>query len=106
MDIEQVAKETPEKVKTIGIDPIFGLQHETSLEIADFLGFKGKLREKAAHEVEKLFDLFEKVDAVQIEINPLAETDDGRVISVDAKLNFDDNAQFRQKRIFEMEDTS
>lgn len=106
VDIEQVAKDTPEKIKTVAIDPILGLQHATSLEIADFLGFKGKTREKAAHEVEKLFDLFVKVDAVQIEINPLAETDDGRVISVDAKLNFDDNAQFRQKRIFEMEDVS
>jgi succinyl-CoA synthetase beta subunit len=106
MDIEQVAKETPEKVKTIAIDPVKGLTHDTSLALSDFLGFKGKLREKAANEIEKLFELFEKVDAVQIEINPLAETDDGRVISVDAKLNFDDNAQFRQKRIFEMEDTS
>lgn len=106
MDIEQVAKDTPEKVKTVAINPVDGLSHQTALEIADFLGFKGQLREKAAHEVEKLYELFVKVDAVQIEINPLAETDDGRVISVDAKLNFDDNAQFRQKSIFDMEDTS
>lgn len=106
MDIEQVAKDTPEKLKTVAIDPVKGLSHQTSLELADFLGFKGQLREKAAHEIEKLYELFEKVDAVQIEINPLAETDDGRVISVDAKLNFDDNAQFRQKSIFAMEDTS
>lgn len=106
MDIEQVAKETPEKLMTVAIDVVKGLSHETSLKLSDFLGFKGELREKAAHEIEKLYELFEKVDAVQIEINPLAETDDGRVISVDAKLNFDDNAQFRQKQIFEMEDTS
>lgn len=106
MDIEQVAKDTPEKVKTIAIDPMKGLSHQTALELADFLAFKGPLREKAANEIEKLYELFGKVDAVQIEINPLAETDDGRVISVDAKLNFDDNAQFRQKPIFEMEDTS
>lgn len=106
MDIEQVAKDTPEKLKTVAVDPVKGLSHQTSLELSDFLGFKGQLREKAAHEIEKLYELFEKVDAVQIEINPLAETDDGRVISVDAKLNFDDNAQFRQKSIFEMEDTS
>lgn len=106
MDIEQVAKDTPEKIKTVAIDPSKGLSHEISLDLADFLGFKGQLREKAAHEIDMLYELFGKVDAVQIEINPLAETDDGRVISVDAKLNFDDNAQFRQKRIFEMEDTS
>lgn len=106
MDIEQVAKDTPDKIKTIAIDPAKGLSHDTSLEVADFLAFKGDLREIAAHEIEKLYELFEKVDAVQIEINPLAETDDGRVISVDAKLNFDDNAQFRQVEIFDMEDTS
>lgn len=106
MDIEQVAKDTPEKIKTVAVDPSKGLSHETSLDLADFLGFKGQLREKAAHEIDMLYELFGKVDAVQIEINPLAETDDGRVISVDAKLSFDDNAQFRQKRIFEMEDFS
>lgn len=106
MDIEQVAKDTPEKLKTVAVDPAKGLPHQTSLELADFLGFKGQLREKAANEIDMLYELFGKVDAVQIEINPLAETDDGRVISVDAKLMFDDNAQFRQKRIFDMEDTS
>jgi succinyl-CoA synthetase beta subunit len=106
MDIEKVAHETPEKVKTVAIDPVTGLSHATALDLSEFLGFKGSLKEKAAHEIEKLYELFGKVDAVQIEINPLAETDDGRVISVDAKLNFDDNAQFRQKEIFEMEDTS
>lgn len=106
MDIEQVAKDTPEKLMEVTVDPFKGLSHDTSLKLADFLGFKGQLRDKAAHEIEMLYELFEKVDAVQIEINPLAETDDGRVISVDAKLSFDDNAQFRQKRIFEMEDTS
>lgn len=46
------------------------------------------------------------MDATQLEINPLVETDDGRVISVDAKLNFDDNASFRQKDIFALDDLS
>jgi len=106
MDIEQVAKDTPEKVKTVAINPTKGLSNETALELADFLGFKGELREKAKHEILRLYELFLQIDAVQLEINPLAETDDKRVISVDAKLNFDDNAQFRQKEIFDMEDTS
>lgn len=48
--------------------------------------------------------MFKNVDAVQIEINPLVETDDGQVIAVDAKLNFDDNAKYRQKEIFNTED--
>lgn len=46
------------------------------------------------------------MDATQLEINPLVETDDGRVISVDAKINFDDNAKFRQKEIFALDDVS
>jgi succinyl-CoA synthetase beta subunit len=106
MDIEKVAEETPHRVKTVPINAAHGLSHKTALELAEFLQFKGKLKEKAAHEIEKLYELFMKIDAVQIEINPLAETDDERVISVDAKLNFDDNAQFRQKDIFDMNDTS
>jgi succinyl-CoA synthetase beta subunit len=106
MDIEQVASDTPERVKTVSIDPVNGLSHKTARDVATFLQFKGDLIEKAAIEIENLYQLFLKVDAVQIEINPLAETDDERVISVDAKLMFDDNAQFRQKQIFEMEDTS
>lgn len=106
VDIEQVAKDTPERVKTVPVDPVKGLSHATAVELAKFLQFKGELIEKTANEIEKLYELFLKVDAVQIEINPLAETDDNRVIAVDAKLNFDDNAQFRQKDIFEMEDTT
>ena len=107
MDIEAVAEKTPEKIKTVPINIDKGLSHETCIEVAKFLEFKGdKLVEKAANEILKLWELFKKVDAVQIEINPLAETDDGQVISVDAKLNFDDNAQFRQQRIFAMDDSS
>lgn len=106
MDIEQVAKDTPDKIKTVPINVVEGLSRETAKDLARFLEFKGELVEKTATEIIKLYDLFNKVDAVQIEINPLAECDDGRVISVDAKLNFDDNARYRQKEIFEMEDTT
>lgn len=76
------------------------------MEIAEFLTFKGDCKSKAADEIQKLWNLFKKVDCTQLEINPLVETDDGKVISVDAKLNFDDNAKFRQKDIFAMEDTT
>jgi succinyl-CoA synthetase beta subunit len=54
--------------------------------------------------MKKMYDLFIKTDATQVEINPFVETDDGRVIAVDAKINFDDNAAFRQKEIFAMRD--
>ncbi|KNC26319.1 hypothetical protein FF38_00870 [Lucilia cuprina] len=103
VDIEAVAEETPEKIKTIPLNIDKPIPHETLVEVAKFLEFKGDTIETCAQEIQKLFDLFKAVDAVQIEINPLAETDKGEVISVDAKLNFDDNAQYRQKEIFAMD---
>lgn len=74
--------------------------------MADFLEFKGDLKSKAAVEIQKLWKLFLSVDATQLEINPLVETDDKEVISVDAKINFDDNAEFRQKDIFSQNEVS
>lgn len=106
MDIETVAEETPEKLLKLPVDITVGLSKEQSKEVARFLQFKGDLIEKASDEILKLWKLFLKLDAVQIEINPLAETDNGQVISVDAKLDFDDNARFRHEDIFEMEDLS
>ncbi|XP_053947718.1 succinate--CoA ligase [GDP-forming] subunit beta, mitochondrial [Anastrepha ludens] len=100
MDIEAVAEKTPEKIKTVPLDLDKPIPQETLSEIAKFLEFKGQCIERAAGEIQKLFDLFKAVDATQIEINPLAETDTGEVISVDAKLNFDDNAEYRQHDIF------
>lgn len=106
MDIEGVAEKTPHLIKNMPIDIFEGITDSMANELADFLEFKGELKSKAANEIKKLWKLFQAVDATQIEINPLVETDDKQVISVDAKLNFDDNAQFRQKAIFEMEDTT
>lgn len=106
MDIEAVAAETPEKILKTAIDIKQGLSNEQSQQIAQFLEFTGPLQDKAAAEIMKLWQLFLKLDAVQVEINPLAETDNGQVISVDAKLDFDDNARFRHENIFDMEDLS
>ncbi|KAF5306033.1 hypothetical protein FQR65_LT00748 [Abscondita terminalis] len=103
VDIENVAEKTPHLIKTVPIDIFEGVTERTANEISEFLGFKGSLREKATKEIMKLWDLFLKVDATQLEINPFVETDCDEVISVDAKLNFDDNAKFRQKSIFSME---
>lgn len=105
VDIEAVAAETPEKILTLPISLVNGLQRADAVKVAKFLEFNGELVDKCANEIEKLWELFQKVDAVQIEINPLAETDSKEVISVDAKLNFDDNAQFRQSKIFALENT-
>ncbi|XP_030748799.1 succinate--CoA ligase [GDP-forming] subunit beta, mitochondrial [Sitophilus oryzae] len=104
VDIEGVAEKTPHLIKTIPIDIFDGITDKMAEELAEFLQFKGNLKAKAAEEIKKLWHLFVTVDATQIEINPLVETDDGKVIAVDAKLNFDDNAKFRQKDIFAMED--
>ncbi|SPP76933.1 blast:Probable succinyl-CoA ligase [Drosophila guanche] len=105
MDIEAVAEETPEKLLTVPLDIDKPIPEATLIEVAKFLEFKGDTVKRCAEEIQKLYTLFKSVDAVQIEINPLAETDKGEVISVDAKLNFDDNAQFRQKDIFDMDIT-
>lgn len=106
MDIEGVAEKTPHLIKNLPIDIFEGITDSMANDIATFLEFKGDTKPKAAHEIKKLWELFKKVDATQIEINPLVETDDGKVVSVDAKLNFDDNAKFRQKDIFAMDDES
>lgn len=106
VDIEAVAEKTPELIKTVPIDIFKGVTDVLAEDIADFLEFKGPLKNKAATEIKQLWQLFLNVDATQLEINPLVETDDGKVISVDAKLNFDDNASFRQKEVFAMEDVS
>ncbi|XP_034841234.1 succinate--CoA ligase [GDP-forming] subunit beta, mitochondrial [Maniola hyperantus] len=106
MDIEAVAEKTPHLLKTVPIDIHEGITDKMAKEVAEFLEFKGPLVNKCAEEIKKLWQLFLKVDATQLEINPLVETDDGRVVAVDAKINFDDNAQFRQKDIFALDDTS
>ncbi|KAL9879728.1 succinyl-coenzyme A synthetase beta subunit, GDP-forming [Glossina fuscipes fuscipes] len=103
VDIETVAEKTPEKIKTVPLNIDQAIPEQTLMEIAKFLDFKGAAIKTCAAEIQKLYTLFKAVDAVQIEINPLAETDKGEVISIDAKLNFDDNAEFRQKDIFSMD---
>lgn len=106
VDIEAVAEKTPHLIKNLPIDIFEGVTDKMADELADFLEFKGELKAKASDEIKKLWKLFVAIDATQLEINPLVETDDKKVISVDAKLNFDDNANFRQKEIFAMDDLS
>ncbi|XP_037802928.1 LOW QUALITY PROTEIN: succinate--CoA ligase [GDP-forming] subunit beta, mitochondrial-like [Penaeus monodon] len=106
MDIEEVAEKTPERLLTLPIDIFEGLTHDKALKVAEFLKFEGDLKEKCAKEVQAIWEMFLSVDATQIEINPLIETPQGQVVAVDAKIQFDDNAEFRQKTIFAEEDTS
>ncbi|GAB6029173.1 hypothetical protein CHUAL_004948 [Chamberlinius hualienensis] len=106
MDIEDVAAKTPERIHFQPIDIIQGLTVEQARNAAEFLGFNGSQLESASNQILGLYQMFLNVDATQIEINPLAETLEGQVVCVDAKINFDDNASYRQKAIFDLDDTT
>ncbi|KAL2091398.1 hypothetical protein ACEWY4_013661 [Coilia grayii] len=104
MDIEEVAASSPELIFKEVIDIFEGVRDDQALRMAANLGFKGPLERQAADQIKRLYDLFLKVDATQVEVNPLGETPEGQVVCFDAKINFDDNAEFRQKAIFAMDD--
>uniref|UniRef100_A0A4W3HFA1 Succinate--CoA ligase [GDP-forming] subunit beta, mitochondrial n=1 Tax=Callorhinchus milii TaxID=7868 RepID=A0A4W3HFA1_CALMI len=106
MDIEEVAVTNPELIFKEIIDIFEGVKSDQALQMAANLGFKGPLQQQAADQIKKLYNLFLKVDATQVEINPFGETPDGQVVCFDAKINFDDNAQFRQRDVFSQDDTS
>jgi len=100
MDIEAVAEATPERIFTEKIDLTKGVQQEQTDRLAVSLGFEGEQAAVASEQMQNLYKMFMDVDATQVEINPMATTPDGEVICVDAKINFDDNAFFRQKEVF------
>ncbi|WFD45108.1 hypothetical protein MPSI1_003785 [Malassezia psittaci] len=107
MSIEDVAKENPDAIITTPIDYTKGLDLKTAQEIAHKLGFSSeKLEKQAAETFVNLYKLFDEKDATQVEINPLVETKDGQVLCLDAKLGFDENAEFRQKEVFDLRDIS
>ncbi len=104
MEIEQVAADTPEKILTIGIDPVTGLRSYHAREIAYGLGLEGDQIGKAVTLIDAMYRAFVDLDASIIEINPLVVTGAGDVMALDAKMNFDDNALFRHKDIAELRD--
>jgi succinyl-CoA synthetase beta subunit len=104
MDIETVAHDTPEKIHSIDIDPATGIMPHHGRAVAAALGLTGDLAKQAAHVVAKLYDAFLGTDAEQIEINPLAVTEDGKLMVLDAKVAFDGNAMFRHKDLAELRD--
>jgi len=106
VDIEEVAEKTPDRIMKLPVDIKTGVTDEMALKVAQFLGFQGELVAQCAEQIKKLYKAFLDVDCVQLEINPLAETPQGMVYTADAKLGFDDNASFRQKEVFGMEDTT
>merc|ERR1711871_1844380 len=111
MDIEEVAATEPEAIITEAIDPREGLKEEQVERVGKALGFEGAALEDAMAQMSSLYDMFVGTDATQVEINPFAVGgvpggDQNIIMCVDAKLNFDDNAEFRQKDVYSMRDIS
>jgi len=107
VDIEEVAEKTPDRIKKVPVDINVGVTDDVANDVAAFLGFTDpNMQKQCAEQVKRLYDMFIQVDCLQLEVNPLAETPEGKIYTADAKLGFDDNASFRQKDIFAMEDTT
>ena len=104
MDIEKVAEETPELILKETIDPSVGLRPFQARKLAFGLGIPNDLIGQASKFMLSLYDAYEKTDASLVEINPFLLTKDNRLIALDAKLNFDDNAMFRHKDYAELRD--
>ncbi|MDB5712787.1 MAG: ADP-forming succinate--CoA ligase subunit beta [Sphingomonadales bacterium] len=104
MNIEDVAHDSPEKIVSITVDPATGIMPHHGRSVAAALGLSGDLAKQAANVTEKLYAAFIGTDAEQIEINPLAVTDDGKLLVLDAKVAFDGNAMFRHKDLMELRD--
>src|SRR5919106_914801 len=104
MEIEKVAHESPEKITTLTIDPATGLMPHHGREVAAALGLSGDLAKQAGKVLAKLYDAFLGTDASQIEINPLAITDKGELLVLDAKVGFDNNAEFRHPDLEQLRD--
>ncbi len=104
MDIEEVAAKTPEKIKKVFIDPAQGLTDSDADEIALAIGIPQPSLAQGRSVFQALYKAFDASDASLAEINPLILTGDGRVVALDAKLNFDDNALFRHPEETAMRD--
>lgn len=106
MDIEQVAAETPEKILTVGIDPIAGVTDANGQEIAAALNLTGNKVDQCVTLVKNLYKAFVDTDMSLLEINPLVVNGTGDLICLDAKVNFDSNALYRHDDIVELRDLS
>src|SRR4030043_1587997 len=106
IDIEEVARTSPEKIHTLYIDPFIGVRDYHARRIALSLGLKGRLIEDCIKLVQNLYKLLLEKDCSLVEINPLVISKDQRLIAMDCKINFDDNALFRHPDYEKMIDVS
>jgi succinyl-CoA synthetase beta subunit len=104
MDIEKVAAETPEKIHKVLINPMQGLTEQEAQDTARKIGVLESCLVDAAAFLQRLYKAFDATDAALAEINPLIVTGDGRVLALDAKMNFDGNALYRQPEILALRD--
>ena len=95
MDIEEVAHKTPEKLAKVHVDPNEGISAEKALDIVRKGGFPSDVERDVADVLITLWKTFQSSDATLVEVNPLVKTSDGRIIALDGKVTFDDNAAFR-----------
>ena len=106
MEIEEVAARTPERIVREWAHPAFGIQDYQARRLAYGLGLAGDQFKQAVALIRSLFGLYLARDCSLVEINPLVVTKDGRVMALDAKLNFDDNALVRHKEIVALRDVN
>ncbi len=104
VEIEKVAAETPEKIIKVWIDPLIGMKIPQARELAIGLDLGGEPLKTAITMFMKMYQCYVETDASLVEINPLVLTEDDRVVALDAKFNFDDNALYRQLDIAELHD--
>ncbi len=104
MEIEDIARDKPESLLQIEVEPAVGLQPFQAREIAFGLGLNLKQVSQAVQTILGCYRAFRDLDATMVEINPLVITRDDRVVALDAKMSFDDNALFRRRQIAEMRD--
>ncbi len=106
MDIEKVAHDTPEKIITFSVDPATGVMGHHGRKVAQALNLTGDIAKQVEGLVAKLYNAFVTKDMSLLEINPLVVTKDGKLICLDAKIGFDDNALFRHPDIAALRDVT
>ena len=106
MDIEEVAEETPELLHKINVDPNVGLMGYQIRDLGLALGLSGASHKSFRKMLQSLYKLFVQEDCAMVEINPLVRTGGDEMVALDAKVSFDENAEFRHKNWSELRDLS
>ncbi len=106
VEIEVTARENPEAIKRLHVDPLYGVQPYAARRVASQLHDDPAVVRQIASIIEKLYAVYDRVDASLAEINPLIVTGEGKVLAIDAKVNIDDNALYRHEDIAAMRDLS